>query len=298
MNSKRSAILSGLITLCVLFALFIAGKPAEQTASRDRSVSAIRYFPVYSYLNKAETDNSFAIDTTHGAEGYVALIARCAAPVKVKLVAPGGAERIYNVPNSGEVAYYPLSDGNGRYAVQILRKAEKSENSELYEHVAEDSCEAAAPDEFQPYMRPSTYVWFTGSSSCVKAAAKLCAGQSNDDDKAKLIVQYVCTALDYDESLSEKEDQSFIRDPDAILNRRSGTCLDYAVLTAAMLRSQGIPAQVVYGDANRTSGGSHAWNMVYTSARGWFRLDTTFTDQGAADSFIADDANYSAIGWY
>ena len=204
-------------------------------------------------------------------------------------------ERIYNVPNSGDVAYYPLSDGNGRYAVQILRQ---SADRQLYEQVLEDSCEATAPDEFQPYMRPSTYVWFTGHSSCVNAAARLCAGESNDNAKARLVVQYVCTALDYDEKLADEQDQSFIRDPDAILARRTGTCLDYAVLTAAMLRSQGIPTMVVYGEARHASGGYHAWNMVYTSSRGWFRLDTTFTDQGASDSLIADDSNYTTIGRY
>jgi transglutaminase-like putative cysteine protease len=43
---------------------------------------------------------------------------------------------------------------------------------------------------------------------------------------------------------------------------------------------------------------SHAWNMVYSSSRGWFRLDLSSADNGIMDAYAADDANYTDLGWY
>lgn len=295
------AIVSGLIVLCVLCSLCLgAVSPGavDLNTQQEKSASAMRYLPVYSYLGTAEADDSFLMDTTHGGEGYVAVTAKSDEPVKVKLTAPDGTERIYNVPNTGLVAYYPLSDGNGTYQIQLLKKVRDSGSDNMYAHVLQGSCNAVLYDEFQPYLRPSTYVWFTGYSDCVAEAAQLCAGVSNDDKKIERIRSYVCEKLSYDETLAESEDQSFIRDPDAILARGTGICLDYAVLMAAMLRSQGIPTKVVYGSVETMAGGYHAWNMAYTASRGWFRIDTTSEDNGIADSFIADDGNYSEAGRY
>ena len=158
------------------------------------------------------------------------------------------------------------------------------------------SCEADLYDEFQPFLRPSTYVRFTGHSECVNAAAQLCTGESDDNVKIAGIRQFVCEKLSYDDTAVDEETQSYIRDPDEILSRGTGVCLDYAVLTAAMLRSQGIPAKVVYGSVVGTEG-LHAWNMVYTTG-GWIRVDTTFEDSGMDKSMISNDENYHAAGWY
>ncbi len=297
-----SALIGGLVTLCVLFSLYFNTAGTDSTLSvgskREKGAAAVRYLPVYSYLGTAERDESYLMDTAHGGEGYIAVTAKSAEQVRLRLVCPDGTEIVYNVPNTGLVAYYPLSCGNGTYSIQLLRKLESETSENLYERVLEGSCEAALFDEFQPFLRPSTYVWFTGYSSCVNAAAQLCSGVSNDDKKIELIKSYICETMTYDESLSEREDQGFIRDPDEILARGSGTCLDYAVLTAAMLRSQGIPTKVVYGLVGQVTDGTHAWNMVYSSARGWFRIDLSFADDGILESYIADDFNYTDEGWY
>lgn len=303
MNLKRdgNAIVGGLVALCVLLALYLNTASSESALGlflpRERAVSAMRYLPVYSYLGTAETNEVFLMDTTHGAEGYVAVTAKSEEPVKIRLIAPGGLERVYNVPHTGLVSYYPLSDGRGTYGIQLLKKADASEGENMYVQVLQGSCEAMLFDEFQPFLRPSSYVWFTGYSDCVAEAARICSGQSSDDRKIERIKDYICDNLSYDELLAESDDQSFIRDPDAILSRKSGTCLDYSVLAAAMLRSQGIPTKVVYGEMNGAQG-LHAWNMVYTSSRGWFRLDLSSQDNGIAESYVADERNYTDSGWY
>ena len=299
-NQEIHALIAGLIALCVLLTLFFsaADTPLELGSRREKGAAAVRFLPVYSYLGTSQTNESFLMDTTHGGEGYFAVTAKSEKAIKVKLVSPDGTESIYNVPNNGLVAYYPLSAGNGSYSIQILRKIEDETRENLYELVLSGSCEAKLFDEFQPFLRPSTYVWFTGYSSCVNSAAQLCSGESSDDRKIELIKSFICETMRYDESLAEREDQSFIRDPDAIIARGSGTCLDYAVLSAAMLRSQGIPTKVVYGHVNGMTDELHAWNMVYSSSRGWFRIDLSFADDGVLESYISDDANYEDKGWY
>ena len=299
-NQDIYALICGMIVLCVLLTLLLraADTTVELSSRSEKGAAAVRFLPVYSYLGTSETDESFLMDTTHGGEGYFAVTAKSERQIKVKLVSPNGTESVYNVPNNGLVAYYPLSAGNGTYSIQILRKIEDDTHENLYERVLSGSCEALLFDEFQPFLRPSTYVWFTGYSSCVNSAARLCSGESSDDSKIELIKSFICETMNYDESLAAREDQGFIRDPDAILARGSGTCLDYAVLAAAMLRSQGIPAKVVYGHVNGMTDELHAWNMVYSSSRGWFRIDLAFADDGALEGYISDDANYEDTGWY
>jgi hypothetical protein len=75
---------------------------------------------------------------------------------------------------------------------------------------------------------------------------------------------------------------------------RQGDCSEFAVLTAAMCRAVGIPAQVVAGVAyvddflgNRGFGG-HAWTQVYIGDK-WVGLDASFRGGGRGGY----DATYS-----
>ncbi|MHC4204855.1 MAG: transglutaminase-like domain-containing protein [Planctomycetota bacterium] len=70
-----------------------------------------------------------------------------------------------------------------------------------------------------------------------------------------------------------------------VVASRQGDCSEFAVLTAAMCRAVGIPAQVVAGVAyvddflgNRGFGG-HAWTQVYIGGK-WVGLDASFRGAG------------------
>ena len=158
---------SALCALCVLLSLFIGGTgpisignaPAApaQDAEELRAVSAaaIRYMPVFSDLDSTAADRTFAIDMANADQGFVAVKARSEENVKIKILSESGAERVYNVPNIGTVSYYPLSDGDGSYTVQLLQGV-VGERTDLYERVLESTGRARLLDEFQPYIRPST----------------------------------------------------------------------------------------------------------------------------------------------
>ena len=68
-------------------------------------------------------------------------------------------------------------------------------------------------------------------------------------------------------------------------NSRQGDCTEFAVLTAAMCRAVGIPAQVVAGVAyvddfaGLRGFGGHAWTQVYIGGK-WIGLDAAFKGTG------------------
>lgn len=114
----------------------------------------------------------------------------------------------------------------------------------------------------------------------------------------------------YDDKLLADEDSGKISpddrnlNPDHILDTKTGVCEHYAVLMAAMLRSQGIPCKVISGNVyqTKTGWGKHAWVAVRPDTKGldmtrlgaghepdgWIRLDPTWggTPSGRADAAI------------
>jgi hypothetical protein len=67
---------------------------------------------------------------------------------------------------------------------------------------------------------------------------------------------------------------------------KQGDCSEFSVLTAAMCRAVGIPAEVVMGVAYvdefgnvKNSFGGHAWVQVYVDKR-WYGIDSTFKSSG------------------
>lgn len=63
-----------------------------------------------------------------------------------------------------------------------------------------------------------------------------------------------------------------------VLHRKKSICIGYSYLTAALLRSVGLPCRVIDGSAD---GGAHSWNEVLVDGR-WVVIDTTW-DAGEVD---------------
>ena len=70
-----------------------------------------------------------------------------------------------------------------------------------------------------------------------------------------------------------------------VLESRQGDCSEFAVLTAALCRAVGIPAQVVVGVAyvqdfaGHEGFGGHAWTQAYVGGK-WVGLDSAFKSSG------------------
>jgi len=96
----------------------------------------------------------------------------------------------------------------------------------------------------------------------VRKGAELTANMQSASDKADAILDYITGHIEYDAEKAAAVRTGYVSDPDETLRAEKGICLDYAVLAAAMLRSQGIPTKVVYGF--NPEGEYHAWINVFT----------------------------------
>ena len=112
--------------------------------------------------------------------------------------------------------------------------------------------------------------------------------------------------VSYDKAKAESVTSGYLPDVDETLETGKGICFDYAVLTAAMLRSQNIPTRLEIGYSGDVY---HAWISVYTPETGWIddliefrgdgwtRMDPTFASSNDNNKkilkYIGDGSNYT-----
>jgi len=111
--------------------------------------------------------------------------------------------------------------------------------------------------------------------------ARRAVGRTND--AAEAINKIEAFAADYIENKSLSVGYASAAD---VADSRQGDCSEFAVLTAAMCRAVGIPAQVVVGIAYvedfaglRQGFGGHAWTQAYVGGK-WVGLDSAFKGTG------------------
>lgn len=239
------------------------------------------------------------IDTSHAGEGYVAASATNSARLKFQVVR-GDASYNYDLPGDGTPIVCPLNMGNGAYTFRIMQNT----SGNNYVEIASAQANVQMADEFEPYLRPNQFCNFTDSSQCVQQARQLAADASNEGDVVRAVYQWVVGNItyDYDKAAELVNATGYIPDPDATLAARSGICFDYASLSAAMLRSLGIPCQVITGYVAPDQL-YHAWNMVYINGTWvsvefsinpdeWTRMDLTFAAAGSS-STTGDGTGYT-----
>ena len=257
----------------------------------------------------AESRNGAYIDLSHTSEGYVAVSATSDQRLKFQVL----TEETYNYDLSmdGDVGIFPLQSGDGEYIFRVLKNVSENKYAILFE----TSASVTLADEFQPYIRSNNYAAYSRDSECVKLASSFSDQSSSAVDVVKMVYDHVCANITYDrDKASDAKAGSlsgYLPDPDETLNSGKGICFDYASLTAAMLRSQGIPVKVIFGYVRQSSGDVyHAWNMFYTKEEGWVtvefktneedwnRIDLTFSANGADPTFIGDGSNYAQVYQY
>ncbi|UQZ33310.1 cysteine protease [Paenibacillus sp. PK3_47] len=137
------------------------------------------------------------------------------------------------------------------------------------------------------------------SSDITGAAADIAGQAGSDEQKARLLYDWIGSRVDYDYSKAENYVQNGIwheQTPQDTFDTKLGVCIDYARLYAVMARSQGLQVRVVTGLGYDGQGGygSHAWNEVYIAERqAWIPLDSTWA--GSGDWFNSKDFDKTHI---
>ena len=196
------------------------------------------------------------LDFTKLSDGIVtALYSGDAPSASVQVIFPDGQVTPYAlVP--GEASVLALGGGSGSYRINVLEKAESEQFAVILSHAFKWFPE----NELSPFLQPNAYVHYHEGSECVEVARGLFdAVQGDAPAFVDAVYHYVISNIAYDEDLAGGVPSGYVPDPDAVIERGRGICLDYAALMTAMLRSCGLPARMIAGNFDAYY---HTWVSV------------------------------------
>ena len=161
----------------------------------------------------------------------------------------------------------PLMWGNDEYFISLYEEF-RAGQYELLDYAIVDLC---MEDYSDVYLASSVMAPWEGAEATAAKALELIADRESEYGRFLAIYHYIVDNIDYD---AEKDpDDDYRSSPDDTLANGSGICLDYAVLTSAMLRGLGVKCKLIYGYVAE-SDVLHSWNEVYIRGR-WIVVDTT-----------------------
>lgn len=286
------------IFICIATASLFMGCSSDSTGKSknhtDERRTTATEFLVPEASGAVVYNNGVAcIDASNTSEGYVQARYDGSAPkVKLQITAPDATVYSYNL-RPGNYETFPLSGGDGTYTLNILENV----NADLYAISLSQTIEVGIADEFQPFLYPNQYVWFTPNDKAVALGMDISDNASNDLDYVEQIYRYVIENITYDDQLAENVQADYLPVIDNTLSSGKGICFDYASLMAALLRSQRIPTKLEVG----YSGDSyHAWISVYLKEIGWVNNIIEFDGKNWSlmDPTLASNNSNSSVGKY
>ena len=220
----------------------------------------------------------------------------------MQITKSGGTTYTYDLNNAGTTETFPLTEGDGTYAVKVFENTSGTKYAQAYS----TSVTMTLRNDFLPFLYPNQFVNYTSGSQTVSMAAELCKDKSGDLDKVTAVFDYVVDHFTYDYDKAATVQSGYLPDVDKVLEAKKGICFDYAAVMSAMLRSQNIPCKLVVGYAGEIY---HAWINVYIEGVGWVDkviyfdgenwtlMDPTFTSTGKRSNsimkYVTDESNYS-----
>lgn len=255
--------------------------------------------------NVTKGNDKVVIDASNTKDGYIMIkyLKQTSKKLKVIVTGPSGVKYTYNINKIGSYETFPLSDGSGKYSVNVYENISGTSYSTVYG----TTLSVSLTNEFAPFLLPNQYVNYTAGGATAGLAKNLTSNKKTDLQKINSIYDWVVSNLSYDKQLAATVKSGYLPNLDAIVSSKKGICFDYAALMTAMLRSRGIPCKLVIGYAGNSY---HAWINAYTSENGWVDgviyfdgatwklMDPTFASTGnqsaAIMKYIGDGKNYSA----
>ena len=292
--------------LIAIFCLLLGGCSGSSSASRKEHSGPPRDSTPKVLTPSADGvtvyQNDFAsIDASNTSQGYVMVKYNGTnEKVKLQITCPDQSCYTYLISDRGAYDTFPLTAGNGSYALQVLENVA----GDTYTVSLAQSINVSIEDEFLPFLYPNQYVNFHTDSKAVSKGSDLAKDTYSDLDVVQNIYNYVIKNISYDTEKAQNVSYGYVPDIDDTLSSKKGICFDYAALMTSMLRSQNIPTKLEVGYSGDAY---HAWISVYTADTGWLNgiiefdgnvwtlVDPTFganTDDKTLKKFIGDGSNY------
>lgn len=292
--------------LIAIFCLLLGGCSGSSSASRKEHSGPPRDSTPKVLTPSADGvtvyQNDFAsIDASNTSQGYVMVKYNGTnEKVKLQITCPDQSCYTYLISDRGAYDTFPLTAGNGSYALQVLENVA----GDTYTVSLAQSINVSIEDEFLPFLYPNQYVNFHTDSKAVSKGSDLAKDTYSDLDVVQNIYNYVIKNISYDTEKAQNVSYGYVPDIDDTLSSKKGICFDYAALMASMLRSQNIPTKLEVGYSGDAY---HAWISTYIDDKGWvddiiqFNGDTwqimdptlaATNDSAAVKKYIGDGSHY------
>lgn len=197
-------------------------------------------------------DSKLKVDRSNIQEGYFFACTANKTNKKLKLrVIKGDTTLTYDLNGQGNYEVFPLQLGDGNYKVS------------LYENISGKSYSAAGnvylqvklKDPVSPFLYPNQFVNYDESSDVIEKADSLCAGKTQSQI-FDIVCNFMKTNFGYDFVKAATIKANQLPDIETCYRKRMGICQDLSATMVAMLRSQGVPAKLMIGYADKNY---HAW---------------------------------------
>ena len=292
--------------LIAIFCLLLGGCSGSSSASRKEHSGPPRDSTPKVLTPSADGvtvyQNEFAsIDASNTSQGYVMVKYNGTnEKVKLRITCPDQSCYTYLISDRGAYDTFPLTAGNGSYALQVLENVA----GDTYTVSLAQSINVNIEDEFLPFLYPNQYVNFHTDSKAVSKGSDLAKDTYSDLDVVQNIYNYVIKNISYDTEKAQNVSYGYVPDIDDTLSSKKGICFDYAALMASMLRSQNIPTKLEVGYSGDAY---HAWISTYIDDKGWVDdiiqfngntwqiMDPTLAatnDSAAVKKYIGDGSHY------
>lgn len=292
--------------LIAIFCLLLGGCSGSSSASRKEHSGPPRDSTPKVLTPSADGvtvyQNDFAsIDASNTSQGYVMVKYNGTnEKVKLQITCPDQSCYTYLISDRGAYDTFPLTAGNGSYALQVLENVA----GDTYTVSLAQSINVSIEDEFLPFLYPNQYVNFHTDSKAVSKGSDLAKDTYSDLDVVQNIYNYVIKNISYDTEKAQNVSYGYVPDIDDTLSSKKGICFDYAALMTSMLRSQNIPTKLEVGYSGDAY---HAWISIYIDDKGWvddiiqFNGDTwqimdptlaATNDSAAVKKYVGDGSHY------
>lgn len=292
--------------LIAIFCLLLGGCSGSSSASRKEHSGPPRDSTPKVLTPSADGvtvyQNDFAsIDASNTSQGYVMVKYNGTnEKVKLRITCPDQSCYTYLISDRGAYDTFPLTAGNGSYALQVLENVA----GDTYTVSLAQSINVNIEDEFLPFLYPNQYVNFHTDSKAVSKGSDLAKDTYSDLDVVQNIYNYVIKNISYDTEKAQNVSYGYVPDIDDTLSSKKGICFDYAALMTSMLRSQNIPTKLEVGYSGDAY---HAWISTYIDDKGWVDdiiqfngntwqiMDPTLAatnDSAAVKKYVGDGSHY------
>ncbi|MBR1686528.1 MAG: transglutaminase domain-containing protein [Clostridia bacterium] len=265
----------GFFALACLFllAFFLAG-----------SASAEAKWPTEPGKN-VKKDGKLQIDVTSISEGYFHAGLQSKNKHKMKLrVTKGDNQLTYDLNSDAKYEIFPLQYGDGKYTIALYENV----SGKKYSAAGKITINVTLSSQDICYYYPNQYVNYTPETDPVLVAEELCKNMSQKE-AYDAICAYMSKNFVYDFLKAVNIKAGVLPDIDTCYSKRMGVCQDLSAICISMMRTQGIPARLMIGYADKNY---HAW--VETDFGG----KSYFFDPTAAVNGISKVKEYSVERFY